>query len=147
MYGVLKIAQLAYSATEEDVKNLFKINSVYPEDVHWVLNANGKKSGVAFVAFKVKDIKKAMNLDGMYFRGHRIDVMASSDTEFNSYFPKKSMVHHQPPVQIETDWHRQTRNDYPNDYKYETRKIVMDNGYDNQYYDVNARPSLSLIHI
>ena len=61
MYGVLKIAQLAYSATEEDVKNLFKINSVYPEDVHWVLNANGKKSGVAFVAFKVKDIKKAMN--------------------------------------------------------------------------------------
>ena len=141
MYGVLKIAQLAYSATEEDVKNLFKINSVYPEDVHWVLNANGKKSGVAFVAFKVKDIKKAMNLDGMYFRGHRIDVMASSDTEFNSYFPKKSMVHHQPPVQIETDWHRQTRNDYPNDYKYETRKIVMDNGYDNQYYDVNARPS------
>ena len=138
MYGVLKISQLAYSATEEDVKNLFKINSVYPEDVHWVLNANGKKSGVAFVAFKNKDLKKAMTLDGMYFRGHRIDVIASSPAEFNSYFPKASIVQQ---AKIETNWHYQTRNDYPTDYKYETRKIVMDNGYDNQYYDINGRPS------
>lgn len=137
MYGVLKILQLAYSATEEDVKNLFKINSVYPEDVHWVLNANGKKSGIAFVAFHGKDLKKAMTLDGMYFRGHRIDVIASNAAEFNSYFPNTSMVQH---AKIETNWHRQTRNDYPNDYKYETRKIVMDNGYDNQYYAVNTRP-------
>ena len=92
MVGVLKLMKIAYSATEDDIKNLFKTHSIFIEDIHWVLSRNGKKTGSAFIALQKDDLKKGQELDGIFFRGHQLTVLPSSAQEFNTFFPNTPMA-------------------------------------------------------
>jgi len=85
------VAQLPQSASDDDVKNLFKTSGVFPEEVHWVTNEHGKRTGYAFVAVKSRDLRKGMSVDGIYFRGNQVNIYASNPAEFNAFFPNTPM--------------------------------------------------------
>ena len=91
MVGVLRIAKISLSATDEDVKNFFRDFGAFPEDIHWSKH-DGKSSRGAFLAFRTnKEIDEAMKADGAIWRGERVSVFNSSPQEFNRFFPSKSL--------------------------------------------------------
>eukprot|EP00111_Clytia_hemisphaerica_P024744 TCONS_00072931-protein len=143
MVGVLKLMHIAYTVTDADLKGLFKTHAIYPEDVHWLTNKHGKKTGTAFIAFQKEDLKKAQELDGIYFRGHKMNIHASSAHEFNSHFPNTPMTKN-----IGQEWKlygRPKEGDLKFESEhYETRKINRGGatGYD-QYYESNFKAESS----
>lgn len=91
MVGVLKIERVSYSASNEDVKNLFRNYGVCPEDIHWLKN-EGRSARSAFLAFRTnKEVDQALDADGNNFLGQRVSVIPSSPLQFNDSFPSKPL--------------------------------------------------------
>lgn len=82
--GVLRMRGLPYSASKDDILDFFKDYQLSENNVHIVLNSEGRPSGEAFVEFATaEDSKSAMGRDRMTLGSRYIELFPSTAKEMN----------------------------------------------------------------
>lgn len=82
--GVLRMRGLPYSAGKDDILDFFKDYQLSENNVHIVLNSEGRPSGEAFVEFaNSEDSKSAMEKDRMTLGSRYIELFPSTAKEMN----------------------------------------------------------------
>ncbi|KAJ6848832.1 G-rich sequence factor 1 [Iris pallida] len=87
--GVLRMRGLPYSAGKDDIVDFFKDYQLSEENVHIVLNSNGRPAGEAYVEFaNAEDSKSAMGMDRMTLGSRYIELFPSTAKEMNQAISK-----------------------------------------------------------
>ena len=93
MVGVLRVDSINPTATLGGMRHCFKEGGSRPEDIHFVIDANGKPTGSAFLVFlEFEDAKQGLSLNGKPFMGRNLLVRRSNPPEFNKVFPGLPML-------------------------------------------------------
>ena len=86
--GVLRVDRLPLNATPGDIRRHFKHHGARPEDIHLVLESDGKHNGSAFLTFTNQgDAAHGLNANDSLLKDKRLAVNESNPAEFNKYFP------------------------------------------------------------
>jgi len=89
--SIIRLRGLPWSATKEDVVNFLQGAQVTPSAVHFVLNAQGKPRGEAFVQLSgFDDVNRAMELHRQVL-GHRyIEIFKSTPQEMSAVLARQN---------------------------------------------------------